>query len=204
MPKQASIGWFIAAGFALALIAAAVVLAVASWRLSEVVRKAEAACPVAVAVDFSRPAKTTAPLVQTFSDAHGQALCLELSRADGRDAPWAELTAGLGGTVTIADRAGREIVSTPIRLDQPPMIASFTPMRVGEYRLTVDVLQGAPALAGRQQRLVGSYQLCGVERLPSMIAGLLAAALGLPAAVLSAFVIIAFFRRRRSSGSATD
>ena len=181
------------------LIGVTIHLAVGSWQMSRRVEEAAAARPVSVPVDLSRPGKTTAPLKQTYGSSCHEALFLELPDGGAADRSSDQLLDGLRGTVTITDQAGREVVSVPMPGEMPGTVADFTPMPVGDCQLTIEVLQGAPALSGREQRLVGKYLMCWIDHLPAQFAAWLAVAAGAASLVLSANVILGFARFGRAA-----
>ena len=199
MPGDIAWGRLFGAAVAAALIAVTVYLAVESRWMYRVVEEAAAARPVSVPIDLSRPGKTTAPLKQTYGSSCHEALFLELLDGDAEERSPDEPLEGLRGTVTITDQAGREVVSVPMPGGMSGTVADFTPMPVGEYELTIEVIQGAPALSGREQRLVGEYVMCGIDRMPAQFTAWLAIAAGVASLVLSLNVILGFARFGRAA-----
>jgi hypothetical protein len=68
------------------------------------------------------------------------------------------------------------------------MLAYFPPFRVGDYTLRLDVSSPARAVAGHRQRLFANYFLCGLEKMPSTVAGAFALVTGVPALITGVIV----------------
>jgi hypothetical protein len=194
-----------------AIVFGAALVAVAAWFVVEgilglkLVDRVKEARPVDMPVDFSKPGDVTADFRQLSSDAHFQALLLELP---GREADnVSALVRPLRLECTISDTEGFPIRTrtftgepdmhtrwtqwrpTPIVI---PLVAVPPPAR-GNYRLTVHVTEGSPALAGLPQRLVMRYEICGLEYLSPQIDIFLGIVLGLIGGVILFFAL-----RRRS------
>ncbi len=133
--------------------------------------------PLEVDVDLSQPGGHTTTYRQTCRVAHGAALFLECDLKAKTEEAARELLAGLSGSIVILDRQG-EVVERARLSDAPPfwdeqvMLAHLSPsLSLGEYVATIEVIQGASALAGMEQVVYAKYQLCGMEMMPAVIMG---------------------------------
>ena len=80
-------------------------------------------------------------------------------------------------------------------------IISFLPFPEGEYDLTLTVEQGAPALAGVEQRLQARYLLCGLERFPATVSLLL----GAGALVIAGIILLLLSKNKETqSGKGSE
>ena len=187
---------------AVGLLATAIYCGLYAWRLDREFQAWITARPVVMAVDLSKTGQFTAPFHQTCCVSHGEAFYVTVPTSMLAGLEPATLLEGLHGTIKIADRDGNEIESLDVT-NQPPrdvsrgqpiMLAYFRPFADGNYTVTIDVDSGAPALAGAEQVIHAEYQLCGVERYPSMIAAFVAFVLGVPALIMLPIAAVAFCR----------
>jgi hypothetical protein len=94
-----------------------------------------------------------------------------------------QLLAGLNAKLEITDKSGSHVVASADsetilgaeKLDGVIPIFKIVPFRKGTYEARVTVIQGAPALRGIAQTLEGRYLLCGLERMPAVIASAIGA-----------------------------
>ena len=168
--------------------------------------------PAAFPVELSVAGTYRGPVRHTCRPGHG--LDVELVCEPPFPSPQEARTAveGLGATLAIAAPRQKRPVSVPLDLTglrerpwshtslQPPHSGMFfrypDPGPVGEYEAVVTVTRPSPAFEGREQRMVLSYALCGVETdLGPVISWVIGAALLLPGAVTAIVVLV---RRRRS------
>ncbi len=182
----------IATGRLVGLLIAIVGIGVAIWCTRDAVRmNAEfqqwlAARPMQTAIDLSKAGETIVPFHQTCSISHGQALYLDCELHDESKPNTELLLRDLAGDIAIKDADGNEIATVTFNTktavqywDGRIMLAGFTTFPEGEYVATIRVNSGAPALADKQQEMYSEYQLCGIEQMPAIIAGVFAFAAGI-------------------------
>ncbi len=140
--------------------------------------------PIDIPVDLSKPGTFSGRFTQTCRVAHGEAIFLIVAASALGDTSPTELLKSLRFTCVISDPGGRPVVEQAFsseawsgsRFEGGDIdIISFLPFPEGEYDLTLTVEQGAPALAGVEQRLQARYLLCGLERSPATVSLLLGA-----------------------------
>jgi hypothetical protein len=181
----------IAIGRVIGLLLALVGIGLCIWFASDAVRRNAAfyewldARPMETAADLSTPGETTVPFHQTCSISHGEALYVDVESDELASLSPEELLNGLSGNITIVDSAGAVIETARInsktvqRWEGQIMLAGIAPFRNGDYIATIHVESGAPKLAHKQQTIYAEYQLCGLEKMPAMIAGVIAFGAGL-------------------------
>jgi len=132
-----------------------------------------------VATDFSQPGIFASSFKQTCSQSHGETVLLRVPDSILSNTTPTMLMQGLRAQITIRTLAGEEIYSSTSELlwDDQTMdgaipIFSLDVFRRGDYEAAVKIHEGAPALAGVNQRLEVRYLLCGLESLPASIATL--------------------------------
>jgi hypothetical protein len=141
--------------------------------------------PMETAIDLSIPGETKIPFHQTCSIAHGEALYIDVDSNEVPPKRLEELFKGLLGKIIIEDSAGNEIVTAGINSKSVQhwggqiMLTGIAPFENGDYIATIRVESGAANLAHKQQTLYAEYQLCGLEKMPAMIAGAIAFGSGL-------------------------
>ncbi len=190
----------IAGVLAFAFAAGAIAAGVRASRYYREFFQAFAATPAEGAIDLSKIGTTRMAFRSTYPMAHGVGLFLMLPEQPRGQAgePAAECF-GLDGEFRISDHSGSTVWTGPIepRVGAPPPgdpeswntvapaidLASVDVFSRGDYTLTVDVRSPAAKLAGVAQRLVGRYELCGLEKLPAMVYGAAAVVSGLLAGV---------------------
>ncbi|MBI5388102.1 MAG: hypothetical protein HZA90_25840 [Verrucomicrobia bacterium] len=155
--------------------------------------------PVDAEVDLSIPGKFLLPFQQACSSSHGEILALRLPMETLRGTSVTQLLAGLQAQLEISMKPGTTVVASAMSqvwwgeetLDDAIPIFSVVPFRKGAYEATVTVTEGAPALKGVKQRLEGRYQLCGLERMPAALLGVV----GIASAGIGGIAgLIVFFR----------
>jgi hypothetical protein len=217
--RRISIRRIILAVVAVALITQAITFASAYWRIERNFTESMVARPVSLSVDLSQPAQYTARFQQTCSSAHGEAICLAIDPANAKDGALEKLLEGLDGRITISDCAGTEVRKVGIDAEsraksqdcrRPAVgpgeieIAYFHPFPISEYSATITVTKGAPGLRGAKQTVFAKYELCGMERMPALIAAILGWACGVPGIVLAVIAAVRFYKHgiwRRTSNA---
>ena len=157
--------------------------------------------PIDIPVDLSKPGTFSGRFIQTCRAAHGEAISLVVApSATGGTSP-ADLIRPLRLRCVISDLRGLPVVEQEFRGEawsasrfgggDTDMI-SFSPFPEGEYNLTLTIAEGAPALAGMDQRLQARYLLCGLERFPATVSLLL----GAGALVVAGIILLLLTRRK--------
>jgi len=164
--------------------------------------------PIDIPVDLSKPGTFSGRFTQTCRVAHGEGIFLIVAAsALGNTSP-TELLKSLRFTCVISDPGGRPVVEQKLsseawsgsRLEGGDIdLISFLPFPEGEYDLTLTVEQGAPALAGVEQRLQARYLLCGLERFPATVSLLLGAG-----ALVVAGLILLLLPKNKATQSGED
>ena len=174
----------------LGLGAVAVYCAVVSYRMAKDFDEWLVAEPVSSEIELSVAGRTEVPFVQTCQTAHGERVLLRIE--DG-SVDVSALLAGLEGTLEIVNSAGESVFKEDLkhrtkadesRADSPLVLAYFPPFRVGDYSLRLDVSRPAYAVAGHRQRLYANYLLCGLGKMPSVVAGAFALLTAGPALII--------------------
>jgi len=158
-------------------------------------------------VDVLTPSQFVLPFEQTCSSSHGEVVALRVPPEALRSTTITQLLAGLNATLEITDppisnvvlNAYSQAVWGEETLDGAIPIFSIAPFRKGAYKAVITVREGAPGLSGISQRLEGRYLLCGLERMPAVIA----AGIGIGSAGIGCVLglVVAFFvARSRSHG----
>lgn len=138
----------------------------------------QTAKPVDGVVDLSVPGRFVFPFDQTCSSAHGETVALRIPPEALLQTAVTQLLAGLKAKLEITDQARSNVVQNAESkiiwgeetLNGAIPLFGIAPFRRGAYKVTVTVIEGAPALKGVTQRLEGRYVLCGLERMPADIA----------------------------------
>jgi hypothetical protein len=132
--------------------------------------------PVDAFVDFSKTGLTTMPFTQTCQIAHAEFVSLELEDAA---ALMPDPLSGLAGSMNIVYGddtvvASSDLASAAFYDDGTNrrrfVLARFAPISNGTYTLKLQVDKPAPLLANHRQRLSAQYMLCGMEKLPELLA----------------------------------
>jgi hypothetical protein len=191
----------IAIGRVIGLLLAFLGIGLGAWFAYDAVRRnAEFyewldARPMETAIDLSTPGETRVAFHQTCSISHGEALYVNVDSDEASGLSLEELFNGLSGNIVIEDSAGTEIGTARInsktvqRWEGQIMLAGIAPFRNGDYIATIRVDSGAPNLAEKQQIIYAEYQLCGLEKMPAMIAGVIAFGTGL-IGLVSSFCVL--------------
>lgn len=154
--------------------------------------------PIDIPVDLSKPGTFSARFTQTCRVAHGEAIFLIVAASALGDTSPTELLKALRLTCVISDPGGRPVVEQEFsgetwsgsRFEGGDIdMISFLPFPEGEYDLTLTVEQGAPALAGVEQRLQARYLLCGLERFPATMSLLFGAGILVVAGIILLLLI---------------
>ncbi len=162
--------------------------------------------PTETPVDFSRRGAVTVPFHQTYYYSHGEHIYLNLKPMPVVDGDITSIFAGLDGTLSIRDTEGEEVRLIPLNeetienahyrsIEQNSiLIGQFSPFSRGEYTMTINVLEGAPALECVEQQIHARYYLCGLEYQIAALPGLFALICGIPALTISVIVVKGFVR----------
>ena len=196
----------LAVGRIVGLLVAVVAVGVSAWRGHDALRlNAEfhewiVARPMETDIDLAQPGETTVPFHQTCGVSHGEGLYLEceILRDSNRDIKG--LFKNFSGNVTIKDVDGNEIESVTMNDetvrggDGQVLLARFSPFRRGEYVAVIRIDSGAAALEGKSQQIYAQYQLCGLEQMPAVVAGVFAFGAGLVGLVAATCVLPGLLR----------
>jgi len=165
----------VAGGRIAGLVIAAAAIGVSVWcaveaeRIGSIVHGFETARPMDAVVDLSQPGEFTAPFRQTCSYSHGQGLELLVDPDDPSTEAIRALFQPLAASLVIQDADSRDVDTVVIHGGNVSVWngrISFGGVRTipnGDYLATLRVTSGVPALAGKPQRVVSAYQLCGQE-----------------------------------------
>jgi hypothetical protein len=192
----------------LTLVAVAIYLASDAYRRDREFHQWLVAEPVRVTVDLGQPGIVEAPFSQTCQVAHGEAIYLQFT--SDSDVHPATLLEGLRATMEIIAADGRTILTAEVPDDRLTsyvhgrpteeagvVLMTFDPFSVGQYSFRLQVLEPAPALAGKPQVLVARYRLCGLEAMPAFFAAVFAAVAGVPGLVIGAVTTVSIRRHGR-------
>jgi hypothetical protein len=171
-------GSVLATALALLLLGIGVNCLVDGHRIRRNFAQWQVAKPVDGVVDFSEPGPFVLPFEQTCSSAHAEMVSLSVPPEAMQGTTATQLLAGLNLQIRIASPSGDVVVQSAEfdlgwaerAVGSTIPLFRFSPFKKGTYTATVTVTDGAPALKGTVQRLLGSYELCGLELLPATIA----------------------------------
>jgi len=146
--------------------------------------------PMEGPIDLSAPGKFVFPFNQICSSSHGESVSIVIPDESSKELTEAELLAGLEAKLEVIDKETHEMVASAVSEVRWPdelvgsrvHIFNISPFRKGTYLATVTLTGGAAELKGVPQRIEGSYQLCGLEKLPAQIAlalGVISAGIGI-------------------------
>ncbi len=200
--RPVSIGQAVAVLVAVALLIWAIYAARDWRRLSAACDAAEVAELGAVSVDFSRPGQYEIAVPKRFPLAHGVSHILWLDRSIDEKSSAQELLRGLTGTVKCVLEDGKAFIDDPIDLDRISVHENKVELGgfgggPAEYRLQVEITNGAPALAGVQQRLMAMNGMCGLERVVPGVSGVFSLAMAAIAMVILTCVWRTARRRKK-------
>jgi len=156
--------------------------------------------PMQTEIDLSQPAETVVPFRQTCSSSHGESLCLSLGPDHDLSEDSLNLLEELSGTLVISDSHNVEVASanfserTAWLRDDQLVLANLDTFQRGDFVARIRIESGAPALAGKQQTLYARYQLCGLEQMPAVVAGVLTIVSLLVTAATACFVLPGLYR----------
>jgi hypothetical protein len=178
-----TIGRAIAATLSLLLVGFGLKFLFDGHQLHQDFERWETAKPVDGAIELSVPGRFVLPFDQTCSSSHGETVALRVPAEALQGTTVAQLLAGLNVKLEITDKSGSHVVASADsetilgaeKLDGAIPIFKIAPFRKGTYEARVTVIEGAPALRGIAQRLEGRYLLCGLERMPAVIASAIGA-----------------------------
>ncbi|MBI5725384.1 MAG: hypothetical protein HZA50_15615 [Planctomycetes bacterium] len=166
--------------------------------------------PADIQVDLSQPGEFSGKFVQTCDISHSEEISLIVSPEAAARPDSAKLPENLRCTLRITDEKGgesfkQEVVGEDLSQYGPQkekfVLALFRPFKRGNYRITITITQGAPALRGVQQRIVARYLICGFDKWPALISqiyGFGCVIAGGIIAVATAVITIVRKRRRRA------
>jgi hypothetical protein len=179
-------------------------------RLQRGFKEWQTATPVNGPIDLSEPGRFVLPFDQTCSSSHSETVTIRVPSETLRATIVTELFAGLNARLEIIDKAGSnlvesahsEIIAGEERLDGAIPIFRISSFKKGSYQAIVTVVNGASSLNGIPQRLEARYLLCGLERLPATIAGIMGiGCIGIGSiGSITICLLLARDRRRRSLG----
>jgi hypothetical protein len=169
-----------------------------------------AAKPVDIEVDFSKVGTYSSRFEQICSVSHGEYLGLELPNSVLVKSKVQSLLRGLKANCIISDSNGSEIASVDLSAgnvltDEPfceniVLLNMMQRIKNGTYKISVSVMEGAPALSGIEQRFVAKYQLCGLERMPGVVLRLASiACFIIGGIIILAMFLIAVIKTRKNS-----
>lgn len=196
----------IAASISTGLVILSIQAGYEGWRQRSAFEAATEARPLEGVADFSKPGSITLPLTHDFPAAHGVEINLLLPKGHKAEASLARLEAHL----ELFGVDGRPILEKPAdasplagEVGRPELVRLFYlgGLDRGDYTARITVAQPADDLRGTHQELYGSYLLCGLEALPSLISFLLGAALAVAAGTIVALTF--HFSKPRAVGVAT-
>ena len=175
-------------------------------RMSQDFEKWLTAKPMEGPIDFSAPGNFAFPFNQTCSSSHGESVSIVIPDGSSIDLTESELLAGLEARLEIMDEETSEMVASaasevrrPDELVESKVhVFNLAPFRKGTYLATVTLTSGAAALKGVPQRIEGSYQLCGLEKLPAHITllfGVISSGIG----ILIALMVLARIAKSRKA-----
>lgn len=195
--QRLAIGRLVGCGIALCCLGSAVQLADEAWREHLEINAARTARPLETAIDLSQTSQRTVPLQQSFDRSHSEILVLMI-HADEVPQTTEELQewlAGLSAELNITDQDGNEVITTALSPqfaslldDNEIRLDGFKPMPNGNYKAELEILSGAPKLAGLRQSVYVRYWLCGMESFPILFMSITAAVSGLIGLVTACFV----------------
>jgi|GEM_PF-1391338 hypothetical protein len=179
-------------------------------------RAVEAAEPVRLAVDFSKPGEYSATFRQVYDYGHDQGLELHISPGLASPDDLCEhapiAMKDLEGQILIKTAAGQTAYEGPLHpLDSYAVryregavpVAQFRPFPAGDYTLSIRVDKPAAALAGRSQYVVLKHWLCGCEGLMTAhFAFLIGGALPIPGTICLIVGVARGIRSRRAKSAA--
>lgn len=176
-------------------------------RIRSYIDRWAAELPVDMQVDFSRPGTFTTTGVFSCPAAcgHGMHLYLLLPEEEKRDVTPRAVVEELALRCSIEDKSGREVCSFAVPDDQVPapyqgQILLGGTLYVGSktnvLRLTVS--RGASALKGTRQRVIGMYDVCGVETLAARVARGLSIACGVLALAFAGALFAGVTKRKNA------
>ncbi len=201
-------GRIIAYAVAGLLCAVGVFFLITSYRCRGDFNRWQTARPLDIAVDMSKPGSFAGAFKQTCQISHGEALCLLLPSNMVSAATWTNMVSDVRFVAQIQDASGKEMLREEFTgslfwrdylLDGAIPLLQFAPFEKGEYRLTLTVTEGAPALQGIPQRLIARYMLCGLEMLPAFIAMFIGAASFVLAGIVALVTVLVVRRKRRKT-----
>ena len=88
----------------------------------------------------------------------------------------------------VIDFNGTQSAPWPVGDNLIPILF-FEPFRNGHYKLSLQVTEGIPELAGVSQRLVARYRLCGLEMLPAIFGTVV----GIASLVIGGIIFLVFY-----------
>lgn len=211
-----SFGTVLCLALAVGFVVATIYFAVQHRRARREYDAAVVATTLRMSCDLSKAGEYRGKLRQDYGAAHGLEFYLAITPPAVSEAQLDQMMRGFVGKVVINDSAGRAVyednakweADSPTTRPAQPVgnaIGSFKLARLfggerGEHEFVLKVISPAGGMAGRTQELTGRYEMCGLERLPAAVLGLLAFACGVIAA---GFGVMAALLGRRAAKRTT-
>jgi hypothetical protein len=155
--------------------------------------------PVTASVDLSRPNTFEVPFRQVWSGSHAEGLFLSVPDKSSFEVA-ENLLKGVHAEFVVTDAIGKQMLKEQIRGgtdwfdEEGALVSRFHPFAVGEYRASLTVISGAPALAELPQSLYAKYQLCAIESLPLLIAAVVAVFAGVSGIITLVVVVRGYWK----------
>jgi hypothetical protein len=164
----------------------------------------QTAKPVDGLIDISQHGRFILPFKQTCSTSHSEILSLHLPSNALQGLTIRQILTGLDAKLEITDQRSNVVEHVELATALTDDVCDGTiplfwikPFSNGYYVATVTVIQGAPALKAVHQRLVGHYELCGLERLPAVIASIFGMGISGVGSIIGAIILYKVARDRK-------
>lgn len=178
-------------------------------RLDATIAAQKEARAAEVAVDLSKVGKIEFPYRQSAPLSHRQGMFLEVTpQPESLDKAKA-LLKGLKAEIVIHDKERREIDRALLEPEEsrgcgaPPglVLTTLNHFPDGDYSVTLDVASPALEIHGRKQLLVARYSVCEMNRLRSLITGIIGYGAIVVAGLIAAGMISRYRRAHQSQAT---